>query len=173
MRDYLSTTNLVRAFAIGTVVTAMALPRIVDAGEHTATLVAVSLFCMTLVAAAVTAWSRKGGLQGLFRSTSDTWQGLAVAVIISLVMAPVLLSIVHPVIRAAVDAAADDQWARLQLPASPSDWMALALWSAGFQVLFAVMAPTCLAARLTGRIWPAYVLVAGLAVFIASRQDGA
>lgn len=51
-----------------------------------------------------------------------------------------------------------------------SSWLALALWSAGFQPLFCIAAPTCLAAWLTRRVWPAYVLTAALGAFMASRQ---
>jgi hypothetical protein len=125
---------------------------------------------MTLVAGAVTAWGTKGGMPGPFVGLRETARGLGVALLVALAMVPVQRWVTQPAMLHALRNAADPQWTRLQIPASLHEWFYLALWSAGFQTLFCAAAPTCLAARLTGRVWPAFVLTAVLGWHVASRQ---
>lgn len=170
MREYLTTANFMRALAMGTVVTVMALPRIAQAGDQVGLRTVGCLANITLVAGVVTAWGTKAGMRGPLRGMQETACGLAAALLVALILIPVQHWVIHPVFEEAVRSSADGQWVRLQIPATIQDWIALALWSAGFQTLFCVAAPTCLAARLTGRVWPAIVLAVALSGFVASRQ---
>lgn len=170
MREYLSTGNLVRAAALGALATVMALPRLVQAGPNGGLRAVACLASMILVAGAVTAWDRKAGLAGNYPGRARTLIGLAVAAVVALVLSPLQRWAIQPLFEEAVRASADANWVRLQLPDTPGAWAALALWSAGFQTLFCVAAPTCLAARLTRRVWPALILTTFLGAYLASRQ---
>lgn len=170
MRDYLSTANLRHALAMGSVATAMALPRIVRAGDGVGILIAAALVSMTLTAGAVTAWGTQAGMRGPYRRAGETAAGLAVALALALLLVPVQRGIVQPLFEAAVRDSGDVRWVALQLPETVADRAALALWAAGFQTLFGVAAPTCLAARITRRVWPALILTTALAAFVASLQ---
>lgn len=170
MREYLAFINLNRALALAAVGTVMALPRLVQAGDRIGLRVMGCLLGMTFAAGTVTAWGTKAGLRGPCRRVRETVIGLGAALLLALILFPVQQFVVHPLFEKAVLSSADAQWIGLQLPATIHDWLALALWSAGFQTLFCVAAPTCLAARLTGRVWPAIVLTAALSGFVVSQQ---
>jgi hypothetical protein len=170
MRDYLARDNLVRASVLGAVATVMALPRIVQAGDGVWLRVVGCMAGITLAAGAVTAWGTEGGLPGPVLGSRETARGLGLALLLALILSPVQRWVVQPALKEALGAAANAQWTRLQVPVTLRDWFALALWSAGFQTLFFVAAPTCLAARLTGRVWPAFVLTAALGWYVASSQ---
>ena len=170
MREYLTTVNFTRALALGTVVTAMALPRLAQAGGYAGWRAGGCLVTMTLAAGAVTAWGAKAGLRGPYRGAGETARGCGVALLLALLLSPAQHWIVQPLVADAVRSSADAQWIRLQIPASAHDWLALVLWSAGFQTLFCVAAPTCFAARLTERVWPAIVLTMVFSGYVALRQ---
>lgn len=170
MRDYLTMHNFARASALGAVVTVLALPRIVQAGDHVWLRAAACLAGMTLLAGAVTAWGTQGGLPGPVLGVRETAGGLGLAVLLALLLSPVQRWVVQPALADALGAAANAHWTRLQVPLTLRDWFALALWSAGFQTLLCVAAPTCLAAKVTGRVWPAFVVTAALGWYVMSSQ---
>jgi membrane protease YdiL (CAAX protease family) len=174
MRDYLSGANIAKAAALALVVTAMSLPRCAQAGLPLGVYTLATFVSMTLVAAAGTAWGTRAGMCGLFPGRRRMLGGVGVAAGVALVLAPVYI-LSDGTLKEIVEATGDAVQLRLQYPSTVQGAVALLLWSAGFETLFFVVAPTSVVARVTNRQTLAIVLpvvVRALVVYYKLGLEG-
>jgi hypothetical protein len=169
MRDYVEPSNLVRAGGLSALATVLAVPRMVEGGFSLAFYVPMAWVSLTLAAGAATAWSRRGGMAGLFPGWRRTVLGLAAAVALLAVIVPLQVFWLDPLFRNAA-VAAPESFRRLVFPASLFSIAALALWSAGFETLFFKGFFLALTARVTGSQWGGVALAVGIRTWVMWRQ---
>lgn len=151
MREYLSIGNLWKALLLGSAMTVMSIPRIVQGGMPPGPYVPGALFAMTLVSGAATAWGRKGGMVGILADRRRTCSGLALAVGLVLVVTPLYVLWLDPVLYAALEATRNPSMLELRYPSELGGKLALMLWSASFQLMFFTVSGMSFLTRLTGR----------------------
>ena len=170
MRDYVTLKNCRNAAALSAVVSAMAVPRILLGGVSPGILIPAAFLTMMFVAGAATAWSRKAGMEGLLRDPRRTLTACGAAALAAFALIPLQHIVLEPIFREALAASGDDRWMDLQFPGTMHGWLALVLWSAGFQTLFLDVGPVCLFARLTNRRSAAVALTVAVHVLVVLRQ---
>ena len=170
MRDYLSLHNFWKALALGSVVTVMAVPRIVQGELDVRLYGPAALAAMTLVGGAVTAWSRHGQMCGAFPDTRRLLVGLGLATLLCVLLLPVYRVWLDPIFRAALEQTGNERLLRLRYPATWHGALALLLWSAGFEALFFVAGSMSFMARLTRCAWISGIGVVALRVLVVSRM---
>ncbi len=157
MREYLSLSNLRRASLLGSLVTLMSIPRIMQAGMDLTFYVPAALTSMILVSGAATAWGRHAGMCGLFPGRRRMWAGIGIATTLSLLLLPVY-ECCYPFFERAIQESSRPGLAALQYPTTIGGCLALMLWSAGFETMFFRAATISLLARLSHRQWVAVSL---------------
>ena len=163
MRDYLSGRNLVKSMLLSAVITLMSMPRISVAelrlSAHMPAELAEFLLCfyvlaaflvMTLIAGAVFAWGRHGGMAGPFPSSGRMFAGVGIAAAVVCVILPVNFFWISPLFRAGLKATGNDALYKLQYPATVGGCLAFMLWMGSFETMFLRAAPLAFLARLTG-----------------------
>lgn len=169
MRTYASRRNLLRAAAWSLLVTIGSLPRLLLADVPMAAYLPATFLLMTLVCAAVTAWSRYGGMAGLgLRPAPAT---LAIAALLAAATWPLQRLWIDPAWqRLVLTAAAEPPLQAVASPHTPFEVLASVLWCATFQVMFLQAAPMSLGARLTRRKAPGIAGCVLLRAYIFHRQ---
>lgn len=168
MRDYLTLPNLRAALALGTLITVMSVPRIVQGGMDVMLYVPAALTSMTLVAGAATAWSRQGGMCGLFPERRRMWIGIGIAAALSLLALP-LGACLAPVFEDAMRESMRPERVELHYPATAGGCFASMLWAASFETMFFSAAATSLLARLSRRQWVAVSMTTVLRLGVTWR----
>lgn len=162
-----------RAFAIGVVVTMMAVPRMMLAGVPLSRYIPASLFSMTLVAGMATAWGHYGGLHGLFPERRRMLTGLMAALCLALLAIPMARRL--DAMRAALsDAGVIEHWVSQPPPAEPVAVAALLLWVAGFETVFFQAGVISYLARLFKNWRPALcgsVILRGVIAYVQMGRD--
>jgi len=153
MKDYLRQSNLARAMVLASIVTLMAVPRILHAGLDTWIYVPAALFAMTIVAGAGSAWGDRAGMYGLFPEKRRMLAGIGAAVLAGCAIIPLQLMWIDPVLIDAVRTASDKDSLRLSFPSSTPGRVALLLWVAGFETMFFQAGSMSFFARLSGNQW--------------------
>ena len=170
MRDYLSLSNLGKAFLIGGAATALSLPRIVSARFPLETYIPLTFLATTLLAQFAVAWGHKAGLRGMFPAARPMFLGSAIAILLACVLTPIYLRTLDPIFRKALENASDPRLFVLRYPPSLAGKLALTLWSASFEVLFFQAAALAFFARLTGRLWATLLGAVLFRVLVAFLQ---
>ncbi|MBN1669932.1 MAG: hypothetical protein JXR37_02790 [Kiritimatiellae bacterium] len=169
MRDYLSEKNLLKAAALGAVVTLMAVPRIEAGGLRVGVFAVGAFLGSTLVGGMATAWGTRAGMCGLFPDTRRILYGSAAAALLASVLMP-LAALFDPILKAAVAEAGGERLLSLQFPDTAFGVLALILWSAGFSTLFFAAASVSFFARVCRRQHIAIALAVGLQVLVRYQQ---
>ena len=171
MRALSQIDNLAKAACLSGMVTFMSVPRILTTNLPWV-YIPFSFFVGILICAAVTAWSYTDGLNGLLRSPRETLAATAVVLVIVALALPFQIYVLDPHYRGLLEEAGGGSNLLAQFPQTIMEWVGLALWSAGFQILFFVAAPICYFARLTHRLWLAVALTVLFHLYVMSRQCG-
>jgi len=170
MRAYLDEANLLKALAVGAVATALCTPRLVVSPVPADLYIPLAFLLLTLLAGAVTAWGRCGGMVGAFPRGCRVWKWSFWAAVAGVALTPIYACWLDPMLKQALTAAGNTSRLRLQCPDTFSACLAAALWVVGFQVLFYDAAAMSFFSRLTKR-WPiALALAVVLRIFITHRQ---
>lgn len=164
MREYLSLSNLGRAGVLSTGITAMTVPRLVQAGLPLDLYVPATILAMLLVSGAAIAWSHAGGLRGLLPA-GRVWPGMWVGLLLSLLALPYYFY-AAPVVRTLLQASGNAKLVALNYPESLSGRIALVLWCGGFQTMFFYAAPMALFCRVVGHVWAAVALTVCMQVLV-------
>jgi len=170
MRDYLTTQNLLRALILAGVTTAMSVPRIAATGMQLDLYVSGAMLAMTLVCGAVTAWSTKAHMHGLFPSPKRMLLGIGIAVLLVALLTPPYHTAVNPILRAALEQTGDTRMIELRYPLTNQGRMSLMLWAGSFEFMFFYAAGMCFFARLTGRQGVAVIMVVLFRVAVSYYQ---
>ena len=119
----------------------------------------------------VLAWSTSAGMAGAFPEWKRQYPGLILALLLGLCSIPVG-HFLGPVLREAAAAGQYSDSAFLEFPESPAALVALMLWSAGFSTIFLTAGLASLAARISGRLWIACLVVVLLRAWITWSKAG-
>ena len=170
MRDYLLVSNLSKASAIGGVATLMSVPRLIQAGVEFWIYLPVVFGGMTLSAAAVTAWSNRAGMCGMFPSRRRMLTGLGIAAVLACTITPIYSCWLDPIFRHAIAATGDRGMLRMRYPVTLGGCITITLWSASFETVFFRAATMSFFARLTGSLWISLIAAVGLRIFVILKQ---
>lgn len=169
MRVYLSERNLLKAAALGAVVTLMSVPRILVAGLNPAFYIPAAFVGMTLVSGAATAWGGYAGMAGVW-PRRGLGRNLGFATLAGLALALVSFLLLDPVFSQAIAGGGDREFLELQYPVTVGGCAALVLWSAGFETVFFYAAASSFVVRISRRVWTAYVFSAALRLVVTLHQ---
>lgn len=172
MRLYFSERNLFRAITLAIPLSVMSVPRILLSHADAKLLIPSAFLSLVLIAGAATAWGRCGGLPGLLPPRAQIVSGLAAALVLALVLAPLAYFGLDPAMRAAMTAG-DSPLLRMEYPEGPIETLSLILWVAGFQLVFFVAASMSFFARLLHSRWAALagaVIVRALVAHLQVRH---
>jgi hypothetical protein len=170
MRTYLSMSNFIKALMLGTVVTLMSIPRMIQGGFRLDLYIPAALVCMTLVSGAATAWSGQGGMAGLFPDRRRMAVGAGIAVLLSLMAMPLEHFWIVPPVRHAIAETGNARLMALRYPETPGGCVALMLWSAGFETMFFQAATMSFFVRLARRPWMGVVFAVSFRLFVTAHQ---
>jgi hypothetical protein len=170
MRDYLAETNLLKSAWLAVIITLMSVLRIMEGRMSLWFYVPAALLSMTLVCAAITAWSARGGMRGYLPEPAALWRGVGIALALAAALAPIYSFFVDPVLRAALAGVLKARAFDLRYPATLRGLLALVLWAAGFQTAFLCAAPMSLLSRLTGSWRAALVVTVALRIMLLHKQ---
>ena len=170
MRAYLNEANLRKALAVSAVATALCTPRIVLSPVPADLYIPLAFLVLTLLAGAVMAWGRCGGMVGAFPRGHRIWKWSLGAAVAGGALTPIYAYWLDPMLKQILTAAGNTSRLQLQCPNTFSACLAAALWVVGFQVLFYDAAAMSFFSRLTKR-WPiALALAVALRIFVTHRQ---
>jgi len=166
VRTFLTLENLKRAAGVGFVVSAMAVPRVLEAGRSQGSIfLLIALFpVMIVVAGAATAWGGAAGMYGLFPERRRLLWGVGIAFAAGIAALPLLLRSEAGFREALGDG--DPAACGLAFPVSLGACFALMLWSAGFETMFLQAGTMSFVGRVTGSLPAAMVCAVATAVMI-------
>lgn len=172
MRRYLTVGNLMKSLPLAAVAACLASPRIIQTPGVSPWLMAVVFPVLVMLSGAVMAWGESAGMNP-FPARAILARGIATALAAAALLTPLELLLDQPLRLAA---AADPDVANVaRLPESFRECVVLAMWTAGFEIVFFQGASMSYLGRLTGSRFAAIagaVILRAAVTFLKFNEAG-